>query len=560
MACYLVRIRSGMAACSKAEYLQRYLSSDKDEAAAKKKKKRRTKEATRAAGLRIVEDDAFIAVSAQFKNVDSDEEKEDIAIISSITKQVEEKAREAPRFRNSFQPLDEVKCEPSSPSAEARKSESYVGSDDDDLSQSRRKAKCRHDSDSDQSPQRYRGTEQMATKRHHEADQSSSRRHDRRSTSISPRRHRSSHKESSNAVKVEVDSDLSPPRKVPKHHERKSHGSDSDQSPPRRQRLRRHGSQKNEVDSDQSPPRKGPSRGREESDSDQSPPRKPARSRGRRESDSDESPPRKHARSRGRRESDSDQSLPRKHDKETSHGSRRRTRHDNGRTRDQDKWHRNRRVASPELLSKEAKRTLDGKIAGLQSADDLKKESEELRKREEKMFEELDASISGRDAVTTLRQKQVRKGKDKPEDKERKEREAKKQAELQEKYDLWNKGVAQTEKREQQLEEMARVAAEPLARMVDDEEMNKHLKEIVHEEDPMAPMLQSKKREAAIDRGDLVYPTYQGECPPNRFGIRPGYRWDGVDRSNGFEAKLAQAKNARNAQDREFYQNIQLYE
>ncbi|KAI4487675.1 hypothetical protein M0802_011937 [Mischocyttarus mexicanus] len=45
----------------------------------------------------------------------------------------------------------------------------------------------------------------------------------------------------------------------------------------------------------------------------------------------------------------------------------------------------------------------------------------------------------------------------------------------------------------------------------------------------------------------------QGSCMPNHFGIRPGHRWDGVDRSNGYEKKWFDAKNAKTVLQQEAY-------
>ncbi|GAA5981660.1 hypothetical protein JCM10908_004555 [Rhodotorula pacifica] len=107
----------------------------------------------------------------------------------------------------------------------------------------------------------------------------------------------------------------------------------------------------------------------------------------------------------------------------------------------------------------------------------------------------------------------------------------------------WGKGLVQRDEKERKAAEAERLKNMNFARYADDQDMNNEMKDIERWNDPAAAFLTKKKEKSS--KGPK-YPTYQGPPPPpNRFGIRPGYRWDGVDRGNGFEKRLMERQNSR---------------
>ncbi len=109
----------------------------------------------------------------------------------------------------------------------------------------------------------------------------------------------------------------------------------------------------------------------------------------------------------------------------------------------------------------------------------------------------------------------------------------------------WGKGAVQKQAAEDKIKELEEIANEPFARTIDDPKLEKIKKSIIRDGDPMAEYFSKKERKKQIDPelGIVVSktgkPLYSGPNPtPNRFGLRPGYRWDAVDRGNGFEQRI----------------------
>nr|KYP77066.1 BUD13 isogeny [Cajanus cajan] len=205
---------------------------------------------------------------------------------------------------------------------------------------------------------------------------------------------------------------------------------------------------------------------------------------------------------------------------------------------------------------------------GLISSKDITDEIDRKKSDDLLRFKQMDPSISGRGAEPVYRDKvkgvriskeEYLKSKQKVEDKP-------KDKEIE-----WGKGLAQKREAEARLKELELEKEKPFARTRDDPELDKMLKERLRWGDPMAHLVKKKYPEPVLpnlgenekmkESGFVVpqdIPNHSWlkrglDAAPNRYGIRPGRHWDGVDRSNGFEKDMFKRANERQARDREAY-------
>lgn len=183
----------------------------------------------------------------------------------------------------------------------------------------------------------------------------------------------------------------------------------------------------------------------------------------------------------------------------------------------------------------------DGTHAGLQSAAAVSAQLKRRQREEREEFERHRKSnkeeetvyrdATGRRIDVSMRRAEARRLAQEAEEKERQALEA-------------LKGDVQIEAARKRREQLEDAKLMTFARTAEDKEMNKELQEQERWNDPMMQFMSEKKTSTGKCKSRRK-PVYNGAAPPNRYGIKPGYRWDGVDRGNGFEAERFRAINRR---------------
>ncbi|RLM55812.1 hypothetical protein C2845_PM10G02290 [Panicum miliaceum] len=563
------------------EYLKRYQSSpgaDGDQKKAKKKTKKKPKPAAGGGGVLIVDEDPVWQKPVQVEDDEPASSGEDKPLVDEDIEVKRMRRLEAIRAARPYNAIAEdgsgwvavaVLEEQAGGSTRLRRNDTPSpergGAGSKDISPPRRRQ--RRDTPSpkpgdaagkDMSPprQRRRRQDTPSPKGNGAADQDdmSPPRKSRRQQDPSPPRRRACNDS-------EEPQDLELPRRCVKHDSEEP----QDVSPPRR---RRHDS---EEAQDMSPPRRRMRHDSEEPQ-DMSPPR-------RRRHDSEEpqdlSVPRRRA--RHDLEEPKDMSPPRRrrrHDSEEPKdmAPQRRKHQDSTKVDDLSPPRRRNMGQSPEDgdISPPRKGKKEGaqkqaRKAGLMTAEEVKEDIRKIKEDEMLKFAAQDPSLVGKGAKAVFRDKE---GKRISEEEMRKSKESEKPKEI---HIEWGKGLAQKREAEARFKELEAEKSKPFARTRDDPELDSMLKNRIRWGDPMAHLVKRKDPEVLLeDFGDDEKMKESGfivpqnipshswlkrgvDPPPNRYGIKPGRHWDGVDRSNGFEKDMFKLKNEKQAMEQEAY-------
>ncbi|KAK5169515.1 Pre-mRNA-splicing factor cwc26 [Saxophila tyrrhenica] len=189
-----------------------------------------------------------------------------------------------------------------------------------------------------------------------------------------------------------------------------------------------------------------------------------------------------------------------------------------------------------------------GAMAGLQSAEQVSKALKRKQKAEMKAMQDAGLDPAGKSQETIYRDASgriINVAMKRAEMRAKAEEEEKKKEEELEA----RKGDVQRREKEERKQNLEDAKVMGVARYADDKDLNEEMKDRERWNDPMAKMVTSKKSGGKGGKARDSGKQYQGAFEPNRYGIKPGWRWDGVDRGNGFERKWFAARNK--AKDRE---------
>ncbi|KAG3116652.1 hypothetical protein PI125_g4462 [Phytophthora idaei] len=206
----------------------------------------------------------------------------------------------------------------------------------------------------------------------------------------------------------------------------------------------------------------------------------------------------------------------------------------------------------------------DEKKAGLFTAAEFEHQRKIGAKRKD-VLRGVDASEMGANAETVYRDKRGRKL-DMLNEMVRQQEilDGKRKREEREEYE-WGTGEVQKRERKSQQELLEQMKKTPFARHEDDEDLERKRRERVRafdpmnskvfQEDPLAEGKAKKKKRSKKDKKtNKARSKYAGPpAPTNRFGIQPGYRWDGVVRGTNWEEKIMMRQNANAAVSEEAY-------